>query len=110
MTNDEAIKWLTRRSVIVIFHEDRIVLVAPRGKFTVNTMNKGISIHSGKEFTLAMSDPGDDLSDVVEAARTAWRESASPVDSLADVYDMKAPPAKLEFIGNINTLLGEITG
>jgi hypothetical protein len=110
VTDDEAIKWLQRRTVVVLFHQGRIVLAAPRSKFTVNTQNKSLLIHVGDDYTLAMSDPGDSLGAVVAAARASWRDVASPVDALADVYDQPAQPAKLDFVGNINSLLGEISG
>jgi hypothetical protein len=110
MTNDEAIKWLRRRSVVAIFHEDRIVLVAPRSMFTIDVRNKRLKILVGDDFTVAMSDPGDSLSDVVQAARTSWQTVASPVDALGDIHGMNVPPAKLKFIGEIDSLFGEIVG
>ena len=110
MTNDEAIKWLRRRSVVAVFHEDRIVLVAPTKTLTVDIRDKRFRLNAGDGFTIAMSDPGDSLSDVVQAARAAWQSVASPVDALADIHGMKSPAARLEFLGDINSIFGELAG
>lgn len=110
MTNDEAIKWLQRRSVLVIFHQDRIILVAPRSKFVIDVRDKRFVVRVGDDFTVAMSDPGDSLADVAQAARASWQTVSSPVDALADIHGMKAPTASLEFIGNIDSLFSEILG
>jgi len=59
-----------------------------------------ITINKGAEngYVLAMSDPGDSLGDVVEAARGEWRKHVSAVDSLADTNaSWRHAPAKLDF-------------
>lgn len=104
MTNDEALAWLRRRSAVVVFHEDRMVVVVPKKQFTVDVESEGafdIQLRDG--FTIALSDPGDDLAAVVSAAVVAWRDKASPVDTIVDTSTNKSqPPAKLIFKGNPN--------
>jgi len=110
MTTDEAIKWLKHRSVMVIFHRDQIILVAPRNKFVVDVRDKFFKIDAGKDFTVAMSDRGDSLVDVVQAARASWRTVVGPVDALSDIHGLKAPPAELQFVGDVDRLFGGIIG
>ena len=103
MTTEEALQWLERRSAVVMFHESRIVVVIPKKVFTVDVEGEGrvdVLIRDG--FTIALSDPGDGLRDVVAAAMVAWREKASPVDALADgaLANHKHEPAQLVFKGD----------
>jgi hypothetical protein len=103
VTNDEALKWLERRSAVVMFHESRLVVVVPKKVFTVDVEGEGrIDVLIRDGFTVALSDPGDGLADVVNAARLAWLEKASPVDAIADgtLPNHQHEPAKLVFKGN----------
>jgi len=85
-------------------HEDRIVVFIPTTYLKVATdenVGVAITIPAGgrsKGYTLAMSDPGDSLADVVQAARTEWRKLVSAVDALADTNDSwRHRPVKLDF-------------
>lgn len=103
MTNEEALAWLERRSAVVMFHESRIVVVIPKQQFTVDVEGEGrIDVLIRDGFTVALSDPGDGLKEVVEAAVIAWREKASPVDAIADTQlpNHQQPPAQLIFKGD----------
>jgi hypothetical protein len=86
VTNDDALSWCAKHSVIVIFHPGKIVLVAPYKKVDVSAfMKRGFKIEiTDGGFALAHSDPGDQLKDVVEAARAVWRASVSSVDAAID--------------------------
>jgi hypothetical protein len=86
MTNDAALEWCAKHSVIVVFHPGKIVLVAPYQKVNVEAFQKRgfkIEITDGG-YAMAHSDPGDELKDVVEAARAVWRANVSGIDALLD--------------------------
>lgn len=101
MTNDEATKWLTKHSVVAIFHKDRIVLVLPSKQLDVTAYKDSpfkLEIKGG--FTLACSDPGDELHHVVECARHAWVERLSPFDVVGEATGSHVPPVRLDFRSN----------
>ena len=86
MTTEDALAWCAKHSVIVIFHPGKIVLVVPYKRVEVEAFAKRgfkIEITDGG-FALAHSDPGDELKDVVEAARTCWRANVSGMDAAID--------------------------
>lgn len=103
MTDAEALKWLTRRSAILVMHEDRIVVALPDNLVRVQAkdgVGLQISIPPTQQggYVLAISDKGDSIADVVEAARAEWRKRVSTVDSLADTQDSwRHAPVKMDF-------------
>lgn len=94
MTTDEAISWCQQHTAIVLFHEGRIVVVVPHSRVDVTAYRaRGMEIKvTDGGFTCSMSDPGDELKDVVAAAKSSYdsrsagrihrlgRESGSQVD------------------------------
>jgi len=99
MTNDEAIQWCRRRSVVVIFHDSKIVLVIPQKKIDIAAWKlRGFSLEIKEGgFVLAHSDPGDDLKDVVEVARAVWRSKVGPIDAALDSVNGSGAPVKFAF-------------
>ena len=103
MTDTEAFEWLRRRSCVILLHEERIIVAMPDQAVRCRvTDEEGFSISIPKSekygYVLAMSDPGDSLSDVVLAAQAEWRNHVSAVDALADANaSWKHAPAKLDF-------------
>ena len=98
MTNDEAIAWLRRRTAVVLFHTDRLVVVLPHIAAKVEAAREVFKLEIKEGFVLAMSDRGDSLADVVEAARLCWRKRvANAVDILSDTARINLPPARLSF-------------
>jgi hypothetical protein len=89
VTNDAALEWCAKHSLIVIFHPGKIVLVVPYKKVDVEAFKKRgfkIEITDGG-YAMAHSDPGDELKDVVEAARTVWRANVSGIDATLDTLN-----------------------
>jgi hypothetical protein len=86
VTNDAALEWCAKHSVIAIFHQAKIVLVIPYKKVNVEAfMKRGFKVEiTDGGFALAHSDPGDQLKDVVEAARVVWRENVGGIDAALD--------------------------
>jgi len=104
MTDAEAIKWLTRRSAVLIMHEDRIVAVVPDEFMEIRaTNNDGVKIQiparaPGGGFVLGLSDPGDSLADVVACVQAAWRRRCNAVDAIADAHETyRHKPVVLDF-------------
>jgi len=86
MTNDDALGWCAKHSVIVVFHPGKIVLVVPYKQVDVEVFKQRgfkVEITTGG-FALSHSDPGDELKDVVEAARDCWRSNVSGMDAAID--------------------------
>ena len=79
-----------------------MVVVIPKKKFVVDVEGEGrIDFLVRDGFTVALSDPGDSLGDVAEAARAAWLDKASPIDALGDTMTHHdTEPAKLIFRGD----------
>lgn len=84
MTTDEALEWLTRRSCVVILHEERYVLVLPHNSLNVSHAKNVFKVSCLDGFTIAQSEKGDTLVDVVVAAQRCWRENISVIDAIAD--------------------------
>lgn len=102
MTNDEAVLWLSRHSVIAIFHSDRIVLVLPYRDISVDAFREqGFKLEIKKGFALAYTEPRDELHHVVEAARLAWVERLSPMDQMSEAIRGPTPPIKFDFRSNL---------
>lgn len=98
MTNNEAIEWLRRRTAVAVFHQDRIIVVLPHHSVHVDAAREQFKLEIKQGFVLSMSDPGDDLSDVVSAARDVWKDSvANNIDLLTDSVGMEMPPARIHF-------------
>lgn len=97
MTNDEALQWCALHSVIAIHHKRKIVLIVPRERIDVRAAAQHLTIKTENGYVLAMSDPGDEFHEVVLAARSAWKESVSVLDSMADSVGHAAKPARLNF-------------
>lgn len=100
MTNDEAIRWCRRHSVVVIFHDAKIVLVLPQKKVDVTAWRlRGFTLEiKDGGFVLAHSDPGDDLKDVVSVARAVWLQKVGPIDAALDqVNGAGMTPVKFSF-------------
>ena len=101
MTDEEAIRWCQRHSVIAIFHSDRTVLVLPTHAVEIEAFReRGFKLEIRKGFTLAYTEPGDAFGDVVEIAKKVWREKLSPADQVTDIVD-RLPPARLVFKTNM---------
>jgi len=102
MTNDEAILWLRRHSVVAIFHQDRIVLVVPYRDISIEAFKeKGFTLEIRKGFALAYTEPHDELHHVVEAARAAWVAKQSPLDQVSEAIGGPTVPVKLDFRSNM---------
>lgn len=84
MTSDDALEWLQRRSVVVILHEERIVLVLPNKSLDVSHAKNVFTVSCRDGFTIAQSEKGDTLVEVVDAAKRCWRENISVIDAIAD--------------------------
>lgn len=102
MTNEEALKWCGERSIIAIFHGRRIVLAMPFAKVKMSAFKEqGLTIEMRDGFTLAMSEPGDEFHDVIEAARAAWSENLSPCDRAAEAMGRPTHIVELDFRQNV---------
>ncbi|HET6495875.1 MAG TPA: hypothetical protein VFH61_10975 [Thermoleophilia bacterium] len=97
MTNDEALSWCQKHSVISIHHEQKIVLLVPHERIDVKAAPRRFTLTVEDGYVIAMSDPGDEFHEVVEAARASWKTAVSVVDSLADTVGHRARPARLRF-------------
>ncbi len=98
MTADEAIQWLRRRTAVVLFHLDRIVIVLPHRAVHVEAARELFKLEIKDGFVLAMGDRGDNLTDVVAAARDCWKQIvANAVDILSDAANIDLPPARVTF-------------
>lgn len=99
MTNDDALRWCALHSVVAVFHEGKIVLVIPYKKVDVTAFkSRGFKIEvKDGGFAMAHSDPGDQLKDVVEAARAAWLSKASPIDRALEASGSRGSPIKFAF-------------
>jgi hypothetical protein len=99
VTNDDAIQWCRRHCVVVIFHQDRIVLVLPTKQLDVEAFRKpGFKMEIRSGFTLAYTEPGDEFFNVVEAAQTAWRAKLNPLDTTAELAGRAAQQVKFSFL------------
>lgn len=98
MTNDQAVLWLRKHSVIAVFHSDRIVLVLPYRDISVEALTQvGFKLEIRKGFALAYTEPHDELADVVMAARQAWVGKLSPFDQVSEAIGGPIPPVKFDF-------------
>jgi hypothetical protein len=105
MTDAEAVAWLRRRSCVLVMHEDRMIICLPDAALRVRVNDEvGFQISIPKNpagiggYVLAMSDPGDSLGEVAQAARVEWQTHVSAVDALADANaSWRHAPAKLDF-------------
>lgn len=98
MTNDQAVAWLRKHSVLAVFHADRIVLVLPYRDISVEALRQvGFKLEIRKGFALAYTEPHDDLADVVMAARHAWVSKLSPFDQVSEAIGGPTPPIKFDF-------------
>lgn len=102
MSNDEAVLWLRKHSVIAIFHMDRIVLVVPYRDISVEAFKEqGLKLEVRKGFALAYTEPHDELHHVVEAARAAWTAKQSPLDQVSEAIGGPTVPVKFDFRSNL---------
>ena len=97
MTNDEALAWCKKHSVVAIHHERKIVLIVPHERIDVRASRQRFTLDVNDGYVIAMSDPGDEFHEVVEAARASWKTTVSLIDSLADSAGHQARPARLRF-------------
>lgn len=84
MTTDEALEWLTRRSCVILLHEQRYVVVMPNKFLDVSHVQQTFTIECRGGFVISQSEKGDTFVDVVQAAQRCWRESISVIDAIAD--------------------------
>ena len=97
MTNDEALSWCKLHSVVTIHHQKQIILIVPSDQIDVKASKPKLSLVVSGGYVLAMSDPGDEFHEVVEAARASWKTRVSMIDSVADAAGHQARPARLRF-------------
>jgi hypothetical protein len=102
MTNEEALEWCRKHSVLVIFHEDKTVMALPYIQMDVEAFKEsGFKLVMRNGFALSYTEPGDDFHHVVEAAIGAWVSNLSPVDKISEAIGKPTHRVRLKFKTNM---------